>query len=240
LNLSPKIEKYAGHDDLRSLDAQVWATELDRPDESIDDYLRLLSGDEKQRARTFNFERERSRFIVARATLRKILGHYLAIPAERVEFRYLDSGKPVLADGLGYAVRFNVSHSAARAAFVVARRREVGIDIEQIRPIPDLHSVADRFFSAPEARLLRLLPQDRRAEAFFRCWTRKEAFVKAIGAGLAFPLSELEVLPCEQTKILKTYNGVPWSISDLSVAPGYLAALAIEEDGHPIGCTQGR
>src|SRR5262249_6058087 len=140
------------------------------------------------------FEPHRGRFIVGRATLRAILGRYLARRPSELAFRYGEFGKPDLDVPQGAdAIRFNMAHSHGRAALAVAVGRELGIDLEQERPIHDADRIVARFFSAAECRVYAGLPDDQKPAAFFRGWTRKEAYLKATGLGLALPLDSFDV-----------------------------------------------
>ena len=188
-----------------------------------------MSDDEKRRAERFRFDRDRNKFIVVRATLRKILSRYLSALPQEIVFCYSEAGKPALTGCDQADLHFNLSHSRNWAVFVVARGRRVGIDVEETRIINDLQAIAGRSFTAREANSLRSLSPDECQDTFFRDWTRKEAFVKAVGEGLALSLRQIEVLPrAEDMEIVHTYNGVLWSICDVPIAPNCFCALAIE------------
>jgi 4'-phosphopantetheinyl transferase len=154
----------------------------------------MLSHDEIARAERFHFERDRRRFVVGRGLLRAILGRYMGIESERLRFRYGEYGKPYLAEEYGgKALQFNVAHSQDMALYAIARDREVGVDIEYIRPFPNLMQIAEQFFSARENIALQAVPEHLKDEAFFTCWTRKEAYIKARGDGLSLPLDRFDV-----------------------------------------------
>jgi 4'-phosphopantetheinyl transferase len=193
----------------------------------------LLSTDECQRAARFHFERHRRRFIACRGQVRRILGNYLDTSAAQVRFQYGRMGKPALdAPWNGSPIRFNVSNSHEAALCAVALDRELGVDIEHIRAPSDFDGLAARFFARSEVALLRSLPAERRLEAFFNCWTRKEAVLKAVGTGLAFPLDKVVVTltPDEPARLL-AYDDDPeaaadWWLARLEPGPGYMGALA--------------
>jgi 4'-phosphopantetheinyl transferase len=217
----------------------VWQAWLDAPEPHVRVLAHALSPDECVRAESYHFERDRRRFTVCRGLLRTILGRYLAQPADRLRFEYGTRGKPALArsehDG---ALRFNVSHSGGCALFAVTRGREVGVDLEQVRPLAGPERIAERFFSVPERVALRELPAHGRLEAFFTCWTRKEAYVKGRGEGLAHPLDAFAVsVRPDQPAVLRAAEGGDveelsrWSLSALPQPPGYVAALAAEGHG---------
>jgi 4'-phosphopantetheinyl transferase len=199
--------------------------------------LSVLSADEHERAERFRFRKDREHFIAARGLLRILLGRYLDLPPRQLSFSYSPYGKPQLAGvSGGAALRFNVSHSHGIALYAVALGREIGVDVEYIRREVVGESIAEHFFSAREVASLRALPAEMQPQAFFNCWTRKEAFIKAIGEGLSFPLDEFDVslVPDEPAALLNTRNGpleaARWSLQALPVDEGYVAALAVE--GH--------
>lgn len=201
------------------------------------DLQQTLDGNERVRAERFYFRRDRNHFIVAHGLLRLILSRYLNIEPSDLRFCYSPYGKPMLAKEFdGDRLRFNLSHSHGLALYAVTRARELGIDIERIRPDLTYEQLAERFFSPREVAALRAVPTSRRLGAFFSCWTRKEAYIKARGEGLSFPLDHFDVslAPGEPATLLSTI-GDPletrrWSLRELDLAPGYAAALAVE--GH--------
>ena len=161
----------------------IWRIRLDVQGEGQD--LRgLLSPEEIQRADQFHFENGRRRFIRARAAMRRILGGYIGIAPRKIAFSYGAVGKPELAAGLEkFGIRFNLSHSGELALLAVTRGLAVGVDVELVNPEFAGREIAERCFSANEARYLLALPVGDRADAFFSIWTRKEAYIKALGAG---------------------------------------------------------
>jgi 4'-phosphopantetheinyl transferase len=175
--------------------------------------------------------------------LRALLGRYLKLEPAKVQFVYNAWGKPTLAPGSGQAaLQFNVSHSGELALYAFARQAEVGIDIEFIRTDLDYEEIAERFFSSHERATLRSLPAQVKGESFFRCWTRKEAYIKAKGQGLSIPLDQFSVTlrPGEPARLLHV-QGDPqaaqrWSIQELAPDSGYLAALVVEGDGWQPKC----
>src|SRR5262249_20133919 len=148
----------------------------------------ILAPDEKERAARFHFEHLRSAFIAARGVLRCLLGGYLNRHPGRVQFRYGARGKPALEPDAG--IEFNLAHSGGLAVLAFASGCPIGVDLEQIRPIPELREIAARFFCAEEAAEIASLPSGERQRSFFRCWTRKEAYIKATGDGLSAPLDQ--------------------------------------------------
>ena len=198
---------------------------------------KTLSVDESDRANRFHFPKDRQNFIVARGILRTILGCYLKIKPERLHFCYGKYGKPELAPVDGpVKINFNLSHSGGLALYAFANDRKVGIDVESIHTDLEYDEIAARFFSPSEISAFKNLPLYVKPEAFFNCWTRKEAYVKAIGNGLSWPLDQFDVslVPGEPATLLQT-RGDPteasrWSLVHLQPKTGYVAAIAAE--GH--------
>jgi 4'-phosphopantetheinyl transferase len=230
---------------LDSNEVHVWRAPLDGAPTQIDGFLQTLAADEQTRAERFYFQRDRERFITAHGILRAILGLYLKRAPKCLSFRYSPHGKPALAwESGGDAIRFNMSHSHGVALYAFTRGREVGIDLEFIRYNLEVEQIADRFFSHRETATLRALPTDLRKYAFFLCWTRKEAYIKASGEGLSLPLDQFEVslIPGEPAALLSTQpdsdEALRWSLQELILASGYVAALAVEGRGWSLSCWQ--
>ncbi len=222
-------------------EVHVWRVDLDGAPEAA--VASSLSADERERARRFRFERDRQRFVAARGLLRRLVGRYLDQEPARVRFGYGPRGKPFV-DAAG-GLRFNVSHSAGLALVAFAWGREVGVDVERLRPVPEAEDIARQYFSRWEESELRRLPEGERAAAFFRCWTRKEAFVKATGDGLSRPLDAFDVTlaPGEPARLVRV-AGEPeaarrfWMV-DVSPGRGFAAALAIEGSPARVICPNG-
>jgi 4'-phosphopantetheinyl transferase len=230
---------------LRGDEVHVWRARLDGPSARTRELLSALSPDERERAWRFHFTKDRDHFVVARGLLRSILGLYLGREPGQLRFGYGPHGKPYLIgendqDGL----RFNLSHSHGLALLVVARARQVGVDVERVRPDIAGDGIAERFFSPQEVARLRALPAALQAEAFFNCWTRKEAYIKARGEGLSLPLDQFDVslAPGEPAALLATRidaeEASRWSLMALAPGPGFAAALAAEGSGWRLKCWQ--
>jgi 4'-phosphopantetheinyl transferase len=218
-------------------DVHVWKASLDLAPIWVQEFADTLSEDERARASRFFFNRDRSRFIVCRGVLRAILGRYLGTRPGLLEFRYGPYGKPAISVGHGDdALRFNISHAYGTAVYAVAFGREVGIDLERIRPDFASDEVAEQHFSPREVIALRGLNRTARVEAFFNCWTRKEAYLKARGEGLSASLDKFDVslIPGEPAALLSTTDDPQeasrWSLRELFAGPDYAAAIAVE--GH--------
>ena len=203
-----------------SSEVEVVAARLDPgPHEARAAALRLSQA-ERGRAARFRFDRERRRFIVARARLRELLAERLDVSPESIEFAYGAEGKPALAERFARSGwRFNLSHCGELAVYAFSRAGEVGIDVEEVHAVAEADSIAERFFAPGERSAFRSLKPGERNAGFLQLWTRKEAFVKALGDGLAVPLERLDasVPPCG------------WSIESFSPEPGYIGALAAQE-----------
>ena len=220
-----------------SLDeVHVWNASLAVPDDTFRNAWAILSPDEVARAERLLIEKDRKRFVVARGILRKILSVILEVPPSTVRFETTSYGKPVLAAEYSRAdIQFNLSHSHDLALYAVTQSRRVGIDLEYIREI-DAVNVAEHFFSQREYESLRLLPANQQRAAFFDCWTRKEAYIKARGEGLTRPLQSFEVSILPEKPQLLWCEGDPtepdrWFFANVSPSAEYAATLAVEGRG---------
>lgn len=219
-------------------EAHIWSVDLQADHDHISTFGLLLSADERQRAARFRFDRHRRRFIVAQGALRTLLGRYCSTPPKRLVFEYGPKGKPSLVGEPD--LHFNVSHSSERAVFAVSRRGPLGIDIELLRDLADADDIAERFFSAAEVESYRRIPGDGRQRAFFNCWTRKEAFVKALGEGLFLSLDRFDVslAPDDAPQVLAIEGdgqlGREWSLTALDVGDDFAGALATRWRPSPI------
>ena len=217
--------------ELRRHECHVWRVTLDLPADVTECLQDLLSGEERNRAARFVFPVDRRRFVVAHGCLRQVLGGYLGADPESLILANGPSGKPFLASPRT-VLRFNLSHSGDAALVAVAWDREVGVDVETVRPIGDLLGLAASCFSPVEERALGALPERVRLDCFFDGWTRKEAFVKLLGDGLSRPLDTFDVnlAPGEPARLLRVAGGRArdWSLRAIEVGPGRRGALAIE------------
>ena len=212
----------------------MWRADVDRSGDDIDRLTVTLAEDEIVRARRFRFETDRRRFISRRAILRKVLARYIDLPATALPYRLALHGKPELAVDLSVDLKFNLSHSTGLALIAVTRGRDVGIDVERVDSRRADRQVAQRFFSSGEIAELRQFDGHDWVEAFFRCWTRKEAYIKARGEGLSFPLHRFEVSlgPDEPARILRVAGDEAetrrWSMLGLGPGPEYAGAVVFE------------
>lgn len=214
--------------------AHVWCAGLDLAGESLQLLEALLSTAERERLRSFRFERDRRRCIARRGILRTLLSRYLDCDPAEVQFTYGPRGKPALAAFPGILegqLAFNLSHSAGVALFAIARQ-PLGVDLELIRTDLAHTALAQRYFSPVEQAALRALPPGQQLAAFFYCWTRKEALVKALGEGLSISLDSFDVSVTAGQARLLAWRGpgatsLDWQLVDLEPGPGFAAALAL-------------
>jgi 4'-phosphopantetheinyl transferase len=215
---------------------EVWFMRTDAGADDVRRFHSALSTDERERAARFRFARHREAFITARGSLRMLLSRYIGGTPEEVSFVYGSQGKPSCADS---AIHFNLSHSGGLAVFAFSRAGDLGVDIEEIHPIPDLMDLAQRFFCPDEVRDLAALAEPQREHAFFLCWTRKEACIKATGNGLLTMLSNFRVSvePDAPPRFLHFEGDVgaeSWTLHNLDRPAGYAGALAYCDDPRPI------
>jgi 4'-phosphopantetheinyl transferase len=212
---------------------QVCPVSIQAPVAVVDQFRSLLSADETARAARFRFEHLQHSFILARGALRILLGRYLNTAPADLAFTYGAKGKPALAGPA--RLQFNASHSADLALFAFTMDCELGVDIEAVRPMPDLEDIARRFFSADETAELMALSPGQRDQAFFLCWTRKEAYIKATGEGLSAPLDAFCVTlrPGDPARMVHLecdpIAAQAWTLHDLALDPRFAAALAYRD-----------
>lgn len=222
-------------------EVHLWWVDLNASESELAVARGLLDPEEIQRAERFRFERHRRRFIMRRAQLRRLLGHYLQRDASTLRFELGERGKPRLAAdqmaGLPSTLEFNLSDSADVAVVGVQLDQELGVDVEVVREMKDALAISKHFFAESEQRTLAAQPSAEVDRTFFRCWTRKEAYIKAIGKGLALPLDSFMVsmAPDEAPSFLG-FVGHPgeesqWSLAHLEPRPGVFVAVAARRPG---------
>ncbi len=220
-------------------EVHVWTASRDAADEAVGAMRALLTDDERRRADRFAFPHDRRRFAVGRGLLRAILGRYLAREPGSLRFVANAHGKPGLDPRLDVdiPIRFNLAHSGPWVVYAVTLGREIGVDIERIRPDFGGDAIAGRFFAPGEVAELQALPDESRPLAFFHGWTRKEAYIKAKGKGLALPLDQFEVslAPGRPAALLATLpdpaEAARWSLVEVATEPGFVAAVCVEGHG---------
>jgi 4'-phosphopantetheinyl transferase len=235
LNSKPESPRSDVHvPPLNADEVHLWCANLD--DHAPESFRSLLAEDEISRADRFHFTKDRNHYIVARGLLRKLLASYLKVGAEELRFAYAEKGKPFLTENQHGLINFNLAHSHELAVYAFSAERELGVDLEFIRKDFGGEKIAERFFSPREIDVLRTVPVDLKNEAFFNCWTRKEAYIKARGEGLSMPLDQFDVslAPGEAAALLRNHKEpgetVRWSMQSVEMPDGYVAALVAE--GH--------
>jgi len=229
--------------DLPPGDVHVWCVFLDEMDSCRSELEQTLSGEEQARANRFRLERDRARYVIGHGILRTILGSYLDVEPEALEFCCGINGKPLLTNRFGpETIRFNISRSYGLALYAFSRDRDLGVDIEKMKPVPEMDRIVAQFFNPLEIKKYYLTPANERMVAFFRCWTRKEAYLKATGDGLFRPLDTFSILTdCDGIPRI-IHNGKKqeapddWTIRDLSVREGYVAAIAFRSSQYRLRC----
>jgi 4'-phosphopantetheinyl transferase len=213
-------------------EVHVWRAGLDGSEFVRQHLEATLAPEEIARANRFFFPRDRQHFVAARGILRQLLSGYLGRPPADLEFAYHPRGKPyLLPQPTDVPIAFNVSHSHGLALLAFSLGREIGVDLERVRLNIASDEIASRYFAPREVAELQSLPSEQRPEAFFLCWTRKEAYIKALGEGLQIPLTSFRVsLTPQQPDILESADASRWTLRSLSPAPDYAAALVAE--GH--------
>jgi 4'-phosphopantetheinyl transferase len=215
-------------------EVQLWRIDLDAVGSDESRWRKTLSSDESDRASRFHFPRDRQRFAASRSLLRILLAGYLTTEPAAVSFSYSEKGKPSLGPAhAGKNLKFNISHSGGVTLLAFTCDREIGVDVEQVRTDFDVLALARRFFSAEEQSQLAELPTEKSVDAFFRCWTRKEAYIKATGDGLSLPLNQFDVSfdAGEANARLETRPDASesghWLLRGVPAGPGYIAALCV-------------
>lgn len=207
-------------------EVHIWRSTLDLSKEKVEILAQSLSTDERGRAQRFYFEQDRQRFIVARGLLRTILGNYLGIPAALLEFDYGHHGKPAIKNT---QIRFNLSHSKSLVLYAITSDRNLGIDLEFIRPMNEAEQIAKRCFSRRENAIFQALSPDEKPAGFFYHWTRLEAYLKAVGDGVAAGNDDFDQMVATQSD-----RANRWFLCSFAPAANYLATVAVEGNGWDI------
>ncbi|PPS45742.1 4'-phosphopantetheinyl transferase superfamily protein [Chroococcidiopsis sp. TS-821] len=214
-------------------EVHVWRVALDVDATIVHHLFSTLCATEQQRAERFYLQLHRDRFIVGRGVLRQILANYLQIHPSEINFSYNAYGKPSVVVADAEPLRFNLSHSQELALIAVTQNSNVGVDLEFMRNDFPCQEIAAKFFSPTEVAVLRSLPPNLQTTAFFTCWTRKEAFIKATGKGLSLPLDKFDVscIPGEPAKLLYTAWDESevqlWTLREIIPDARYVGALAV-------------
>jgi 4'-phosphopantetheinyl transferase len=216
-------------------DVHVWVTHINRPPNDIHRANAYLSSEERDKAQRFHFSADAERHIIGRALARRLVGHLLEVQPTALHFREDTFGKPQIVDAQNSrGLRFNISHSGDLVLVALTLGREVGVDVEQIDPTVELEEIAAHMFCPGERDDLMSLPPDQKLRGFFRCWCRKEAFIKASGKGLAMPLDQFDVALRRAEPVVvaapraDATEQKQWTVRDLDVGPSHAAAVAAE------------
>jgi 4'-phosphopantetheinyl transferase len=211
-------------------EVHIWTMPIQASVAVVTELQRTLGRDELERASRFRFPHLTSAYVITHGVLRLLLARYLDRGPARISFEYGVRGKPNVSKSR--QIDFNLTHSAGMAAVAVTTGCALGIDLEHLRSMPDLEEIAGRYFCPEEAAEILSLAPGEREQAFFRCWTRKEAYIKAIGDGLSCPLDSFQVTVQAGTPARLVHiahdrvAAARWTLHDLSLAPDYIAALA--------------
>lgn len=220
---------------LANHEIHLWNVSLQQSQKVVSEFNRMLSLEETARANRFYFEKDKNRFILGRGGLRKILSFYLQTKPEKLQIEVTKDGKPFLGNSEHASITFNLSHSDDLALIAVSLHREIGIDLERLRPLTDLQHMIRRFFSSGECSAILSLPEEKQSAAFFQHWTAKEACLKAMGTGIRRPLNQVELLlnrDSLEEQVRVTEEGKQdayWHIYRLRMKNGFAAALACKE-----------
>jgi 4'-phosphopantetheinyl transferase len=210
-------------------DLYIWKIELKSSTSELEYCEEILSSDEMDRANRFYFPKHRQRFMIGRGSLRTILSRYLDVKPEQIKFDYQPRGKPVLDHKFAKSqLSFNLAHSEDLALCAVSYQRQIGVDLEFIRPMSDLVSLAQRYFLPREYEVLRSLFPEQQQQVFFRYWTCKEAYLKATGVGLT-DLDQVEIA-LKINKPAKLLVSDQWSLHELIPADNFIAAVVVAGD----------
>jgi 4'-phosphopantetheinyl transferase len=211
----------------------VWRAALNLREAQLAALETFLNAEEEARAARLRFDEKRRAFVAARGALRDILGRYLGLSPKEVRFSYTPQGKPELAPTQAKGLQFNLAHSGQLALVALTYARPVGVDVEQLHPLDDMDRLVERYFAPGEQTVFGRLRLEQKLPAFFAGWTRKEAYLKAHGAGLTWPLDQFEVTlapgePPAVTLDRLSPPGAPvWTLVEIEAGPGYAAALAV-------------
>jgi 4'-phosphopantetheinyl transferase len=217
----------------------VWAVRLDQEGVDLARAQDFISADEAERAERFMFDRDRRRYLVAHMALHGILKRYLPSAPATLRFEIGTNGKPRLPNALAASgVRFNLSHSNEMALLAVTHGREIGVDIEYVKEQFEFQEIAEKFFTAREVAAMRSVVPQLQRQAFFKCWTSKEAFLKAKGTGLSGKLDEVEISLAADQRVQINAAVPGWSLTELAAMDGYETALVIEGEPLPVHCYQ--
>ena len=224
---------------IASDEIHIWCASLNLRVPYVHILEKRLSFDEQQRANKFIFEKDKNRFIVGRYVLRMLIGSYLSMPAEHVQFVYGDQGKPAIDPLMNQKkLCFNLSHSKGMAVYIFALNRSLGIDLECTDKQYKCQPIIERWFTQRELTIYNELPEDQKQDYFYRAWTLKEAYLKGLGGGLSIPLDDIELVnlqmeSSENYQMKDPLEGSKWHLSPLILTNGYIGTYAIRNENVP-------
>lgn len=210
----------------------IWSVRINDHNDRLEKYWQLLNEQEIQKARAFKFIKDRRCFIIARGALRSLLGSYLHISPGGIEFKYGPYGKPCIQDTR--MINFNISHSRNMILLGFVKKATIGIDIEYTKREVDVKKIAKHFFSKEEISSLAAIDEPYQLGAFYNCWTRKEAFIKALGSGLSFPLDQFVVSldDASKARLIETkwdiYEKEKWTLQAIKPEEDYIGAVSVK------------
>lgn len=231
--------------ELRDNEVHVVLANLELEIYSMPKYLRDLSLTERTRAQHLRFDHDRRRFVIGKGLLRNLLGSYMGMEPNEIQFTTGPSGKPEIAERLQSKhgpIHFNQSHSGHLGIYVFSKNRKVGVDVEEVRPFADMEQVASLLLSTHEMAVFQSLSPEEKQTAFFSAWTHKEAFVKALGKGLTLPLNHFEVSRVHGSlaRIVQNHNHpaqpLNWFVKDLPISSQFSAAVCVEGESWKLRC----
>ncbi|MDJ0660069.1 MAG: 4'-phosphopantetheinyl transferase superfamily protein [Crocosphaera sp.] len=214
-------------------EVHIWKKNLEQPSINVQNGFQMLNEAERNKAQRFRFEKHQKRFTIARSSLKHILSLYLSISPQEIEFEYNDYGKPQLLEQINNInLQFNVSHSENIAIYGITCRYLIGVDVEYIRPMLEADNLAKRFFSEKEFEYIRELSPEEKDKGFFRLWTAKEAYLKAIGQGISGGLDKVEISIDEPIRFIKLSESdhINYKLFYLTPHDNYLGAIAVQNN----------
>ncbi len=216
-------------------EVHIWKLNIGQPDLQNFEFISMLSEMERIRARSFRFNKIRKYFIITHGVLRIILGFYLNIKPGQLKFHYGSYGKPYINEKFcKESIQFNLSHSHEFAIYAFVRGHRVGVDLEYITDIQDFEEITAQLFSKQENTIFKKIPKSQKLRTFFKCWTIKEAYSKAVGTGLTEPFIQrnlsfaLKKSICKFKTKINAEDAFYWSITSFTPTPNYIASLAVE------------
>lgn len=220
---------YLQKNNINEGEIHIWIVNMLEHYDNYNDYLHLLSSHEYKRANNYAFEKDKQRFVISRGILKTLIAKYLLICPKQVRLSINKYGKPYIKkiNNLNKMLHFNVSHSENIILYIFSEKNKVGIDIEKPKIMNNLDNIAKMVFTDKEYHTFMLIPKLYKSKFFYQCWSRKEAFIKALGTGLAYPLNKVNVIVI-QKKYMHLISVGKFKIMDLHIDPNYTCAFAVK------------